>query len=128
MATFDYVDARTIAEELLLEFGDTKQLVTKGKAGGRNAKGQIEDATPDTFITGLCSPLLDYDSGTMQGAIETNGSEIIAGDKYAYYHSDSEPAINMQLDVNGIIYRVQSVVWLSALDGTRIYTKLQLRS
>lgn len=125
MAAFDYIEARAIAEELILEFGDTASLITKGQSG-RDDYGQ-PISTEDTEITGLLSPLLDYDS-SMMGAYEQSGSEIIAGDKFAYFHSDSNPVIGMELAANGKLYRVQSIVWLDALDGTRVYTKLQLRS
>ena len=125
MATFDYIDARQIAEDLLVEFGEIVHLITKGSTGYDDYNQPI--STPDTQIAGLLSPLLDYDA-SMKGAYEMTGSEIIAGDKYAYFHSNDKPVIGMELTANDKTYRVQSIVWLNALDGTRAYTKLQLRS
>ena len=97
MATFDYVEARAVAEELINEFGDPLQLTLPGEDAGRDPYGRPTAGTAATVIDGICSPLLDYKDGLK----ETNGSEIIMGDKFCYYHSDTNPVIGMELTANG---------------------------
>lgn len=127
MAQFDYDKARATAEKIITKFGQPLNLVKKGVTGGYDKYGDPTPDTPDTQIIGIISPLLDYDSGAMKTAIEVNGSAIIAGDKFAFYHTDDVVEIGMIVLVNGVEWRVQSIVQLKSVDGVSVYIKIQLR-
>jgi len=127
MATFDYDEARLVAEEIITEFGEPLQIIKEGEPPGEDQYGRPTTGTDDIVIDGICSPLLDYDS-SMMGAYNEENSLIQAGDKFAYYHSDTNPEIGMTLTANGVKYLIKSIVWLSSLSGVRVYTKIQLRS
>lgn len=127
MATVDYDKYRALAEKIISKYGEPLQITKEGEAADKDKYGRATTGTEDIVIDGICSPLLDYDA-SMMGAYNEESSLIQAGDKFAYYHSDTNPEIGMTLTVNGVKYLIKSIVWLSSLSGVRVYTKIQLRS
>lgn len=119
---YNYERARDTAMRAITKYGSFGQLVKKGVAGGYDNDGNPTPSTPDVAIDGIITPLVKYTSK------EVDGSSIIAGDSWVYFHSEDEPSIGMQATVNGVVFRVIDIHQLSSVDGTNIYRKLQLRS
>ncbi len=118
---FDYVGARTLAKELITTFGGAGSFVKKGSTGGYDSSGNLTPDTPDVVITGLTTPLLSYKN------MEIDGSTIISGDSYLFFHSETAPTIGMQTTVNGIEFRVVDLITLTSVDNINVYRKIQLR-
>lgn len=128
MANFDFEKARATAERLIKKFGGALDVIQEGSNYTKDALGNTVAKTEDIVISGFSSPLLSYGSDAKADSYEQTGTEVIAGDKYNYFHSETIPSIGMSLTSDGVKYRVQSIIGLSSLEGVRVYTKLQLRS
>ena len=123
MAKTDYNEFRALAEELITEAGQPIPLVTKGNPT-LNAIGQIIAPGVDSQIEGIITPLFDYG----MAEFEVNNTLVQVGDKYAFYHSNSEVEIGMMVTVNSVEWRVQSVqIAFDSVDGISVLRKIQLR-
>ena len=119
---FDYGEARETAEALIGEFGESATLAKPGTDAGYDPNtGDPIPSIPGSYVNGLVTPLLSYKS------TEIDGELIQAGDSYCFFHSTEAPAIGMILTVNGLDWRVVSIVDLTSVDGVNVFRKLQLR-
>ena len=128
MANFNFEKARATAERLIKKFGGPLDVIKEGSDHTKDAFGNVTEKTDPVIISGFSSPLLPYSSETKKDSFEQTGTEVIAGDKFNYFHSDVLPEIGMSLTVEGVKYRIQSITGLGSIEGIRVYTKLQLRS
>ena len=119
---FDYSGARDEALALISECGAPGQAIKKGTTGGYNSEGDLAPDTPDVVIDGIVTPLLQYKTR------EIDGSSIQAGDSFVFFHSETEPEINMQITINGKTLRIIDVYKLSSVDDINIFRKIQLRA
>ena len=118
----NYGRARATAARLISNAGQPAQVIKKGKAGGTmNAEGDISPAIPDIVIDGIAAPIFDYK------AHEIDGTSIQYGDGWAFFHSEIEPEINMQITVNSKTLRIVGIDKLDSIDGINVYRILQLR-
>lgn len=121
--SFDYIDARNTAKELIEEFGQAGKVIKKGSTGGYDEHGNLKPDDPDAEVNGTITPLLRYNSN------EIDGESIQDGDAYVFFHSDSDVDdwINYQVAVNGVTFRVVGMVTLDSVDDINVFRKLQLR-
>lgn len=125
MATFDYSAVKATVERLLTKFGSDAVVYSEDETGGEDALGQPLPDKPGQSISGKLTPLLPYSSASQATAYEKEN--VIAGDMYAYFHSDELASVNMLVDANGQTWRVQSINKLASLEGITLYQKLMLR-
>lgn len=121
--TFNYDKARETAAKIINKYGALGSLIKKGsEAGDFDENGDPVTPTPDSIINGIITPIVKYKNH------EIDGKSIVNGDGWVFFHSDSEPEIDMQATVNGKTFRVISIDKLSSPDNdVVIYYKLQLR-
>ena len=125
---FDYSEARATAEAIIGEFGESATLSKPGTDAGYDPNtGDPIPSTPGSYVNGLVTPLLEYDTQTRSGASEEAGETILSGDKFCFFHSAEAPEIGMALTINGHDWRVVSIVDLTSVDGVNVFRKLQLR-
>ena len=120
--TQDYNRARNDALNVIKFYGAAGQVIKKGAdGGGLDVNGDPEPATPDVIINGTITPKLQFKSS------QIDGTNVIMGDSFIYFHSDTNPEIDMQTTLNGETYRVVDIMSLSSVDNIRVFTRLQLR-
>ncbi len=122
---FDYNKARATAKKLITKFGVDGSVYTNGTDGGENALGQPLPSEPGMLIEGVITPLLPYSTSTQLTQYEKEN--MIAGDMFAFFHSDTLVEVNMLLDASGSTWRVQSIKSLSSNAGVNVFQKLMLR-
>lgn len=127
MAKFDYDKARLTAEKLIDKFGAGGSFIKHNNDGGYDGDGNAIPAEPDITVNGTVTPLLEYDTQTMKGASEAQGTTIQSGDKYCFFHSDTAPEIGSVITINGETWRLVSIVDLTSVGGVNLYRKMQLR-
>jgi len=120
---YNYTKARARAKKIITKFGKPSSLIKKGTTGGFSEGGNVEADSPDVTIIGIITPLIKYKTN------EIDGESIIIGDSFAYFHTESnlDIEIDMQTTVNGQTFSVKSIKILSSVDDINIYTRLQLR-
>ena len=119
----DYLGDRQLAEELITEYGAASTVIKKGIAAGEpDAWGDISPAEPDIVINGIITPWLDAKTR------EIDGKNILRGDGFVYFHSDTAPEINMQTTINGKTFRIVDTKVLDSVDDINVYRRLQLRT
>jgi len=119
----DYARARASAKRMISNYGQPSQVIKKGIAAGEpDAWGDISPAEPDTVIDGIITPWLDAKTG------EIDGENILRGDGFVYFHSDTAPEINMQTTINGKTFRIVNTKVLDSVDDINVYRRLQLRT
>ncbi len=121
MATFDYSKALLVAKGLIVKFGSSGSFILSGNTGGYDDSGNVIAATDDNVIEGTITPLLQYKTS------EIDGQNILMGDSYVFFDSDTPPEIGYHTTINGDILRAVDVTSLTSVDGVRVYTKIQLR-
>jgi hypothetical protein len=119
---FDYVQARATAEKIISKFGVAGSVIKKGVAGGSDEWGDPIADIPDTVISGIITPVLSFKSS------EIDGENIKQGDGYVFFHSETEPEIDMQTTVNSKTWRIIGIPKLDSASGINVYRKLHLRS
>lgn len=120
--SFNYNDARNSAEEIITFFGKPGQVIKKGvPSGGFDDNGDPISSTPDEIINGIITPLLRFKKS------EIDGSAIKIGDTFVFFHSDSEPLIDMQVTLNSKTFRIIDIITLSSVDDINVFRRLQLR-
>lgn len=122
---FDYNKARATAKKLITKFGVDGTVYTNGTDGGEDALGRPLPDEPGVSIEGIITPLLPYSTSTQLTQYEKEN--MIAGDMFAFFHSDTLVEVNMLLDANGDTWRVQSIKSLSSNTGVNVFQKLMLR-
>ena len=125
---FNYSEARATAEVIIGEFGESATLAKLGTDAGYDPNtGDPISSTPSSYVDGVVTPLLEYDTQTRSGASEEAGATILSGDKFCFFHSAEAPEIGMVLTVNGKDWRVVSIVDLTSVGGVNVFRKLQMR-
>ena len=117
--SFDYAKSRVTAEKIITKFGQASKVYSKGETTTDMLGNTITIGGEE--IQGIISPKLAYSSN------EIDGENIIKGDGYVFFHSDTEPSIGMLTDLNSETLRVVSVEKLDSVDNINVYRKLQLR-
>lgn len=120
---FDYDEARQDAFDLIFFWGVDGQVIIKGVvSGGFDANGDPLPSTPDAFIDGLITPAINASEK------EINGTSILKGDKFVFFHSDIAPEINNQTVIGGQSLRIIAINDQNSPDDViNIYRELQLR-
>jgi len=121
MAGFDYTEAHAVAVELITFFGEASSLVKKGNDSGVDEYGNVTAATQDVTITGLVTPLLEYER------FEVDETNVLSTDSYVFFDSTTEPEIDMIITINSDEYRVINFEALTSVDDINVYRQLQLR-
>lgn len=119
--SFNYDKARDRTLKQITKYGASGQVILKGSSGGFDNSGNATPDTPDTIINGIITPLVQYKTA------EIDDKSIQVEDAWVYFHSDSEPLIDMQTTLNSKTFRIIDVIKLSSVDDINIFTKLQLR-
>ena len=120
--SFDYDNARAVAESLITKFGQPASFIKEGAGGGGyDDFGNPIPAEPDIVIDGIIAPLLQFKK------MEIDGEQIKSSDSYVFFHSDDEPPIGSKVTVNGSEYRALYIWKLTSVGGTNDYRKIQLR-
>jgi len=122
MAAFDYVKAHDVAVKLITKFGQPADVVKAGNTGGYDDSGNVIPAQPDVVISGLVSPLLQYNQS------EIDGESVQMGDSYVFFDSTDKPEIDMVITLNSKQFRVVDLIVLNSVDDINVYRKLQLRT
>ena len=117
--SFDYAKSRATAEKIITKFGQSSKVYSKGETTTDMLGNTITIGGEE--VAGIISPKLAYSSN------EIDGENIIKGDGYAFFHSDTEPSIGMLTDLNNETLRVVSVEKLDSVNNINVYRKLQLR-
>lgn len=126
--TFDYNKSRATAERLITKFGQSGEFVLSGDTGGYDDFGNPLPAQPDVVISGIVTPLLDFGTDTKKASYESSGLNIIAGDKYCFFHSETAPEVGYEHTQNGVAYRMVAMMKeLTSVDGINTFRKIQLR-
>ena len=118
----DYAGDRQLAEDLITEYGAASAVIKKGTTGGTDAWGDPKPDEPDIVINGTITPWLDAKTR------EIDGENILRGDGFVYFHSDTAPEINMQTTINGKTFRIVDTKVLDSVDDINVYRRLQLRT
>lgn len=119
---YDYAAARRLAEKVITKFGAAGSVVKKGiTGGGFDANGDVIPDSPDVIIPGLVTPLVQFKTK------EIDGTTIQAGDSYVFFHSDTIPAVDMQITINTETFRIVGIIKLSSVGDVNIFRRLQLR-
>jgi len=120
---FNYTGARKRAKKIITKYGEDSSLVKKGITSGKDRDGDPIANTPDITIIGIITPLIEYETK------EIDGKSIIVGDAWAYFHTESniDIEIDMQTTINSKPFSVKGIETLSSVDDINIYTRLQLR-
>ena len=121
MAGFDYTEAHAVAVELITFFGEAGTLIKKGNDSGVDGYGNVTAATQDVTITGLVTPLLEYER------FEVDETNVLSTDSYVFFDSTTEPEIDMIITINSDEYRVINFEALTSVDDINVYRQLQLR-
>lgn len=119
---FDYDGARAEAFALISEYGEAGQVVLKGTKGGFDSEGNATPDVPDVVIDGTITPLLQYRTR------EIDGTNILSGDTFVFFHSETAPEINMQVTINSKTLRIINIYKLDSVGGVNVFRKLQLRA
>lgn len=122
---FDYNKARATAEKLIKKFGSAGTVYLKDEPGGEDAFGNPLPGAGGKVISGFVTPLIPYSSQSQNTAYENEN--VIAGDMFAFFHSDELIEINMLHDANGSTWRVQSISRLTSTNGVDVFQKMMLR-
>lgn len=121
MASFDYVDAKATADNIIAEFGGSGTFIVKGADGGFNPEtGDVIAAQPDVSVTGFVTPAIGYKSR------EIDGTTILMGDCYVFFSGALVP-VGAVITLNNETYRVVNVSRLQSLSNVVVYQKVQLR-
>lgn len=124
MASFNYEEARTDAEEIINDYGQAGQFIKKGTTGGYDERMNPLPDQPDIVINGIVTPLLPLS----KDEAERSGSSIVDGDKMCFFHSDNAPEIGYQNTQNGVTWRMVSVLKeIASIDGVNVFRKFQMR-
>ena len=121
MSKFNYNNAHDVAVKLITKFGQAGQVIKKGNASGVDSSGNIIQATPDTVIDGIVTPLLRYKNP------EINGESVLMTDSYVFFESSTTPEIDMMITINGQEFRIVDLAVMTSVDDINVYRKLQLR-
>lgn len=121
MSAFDYVNAHSVAVNLIAKFGQSASVVKKGNASGFDGSGNILATTADTTIIGTVTPLLKYKQS------EIDGESVLMGDSYVFFDSSVTPEIGMMITINSIQFRIINITTLTSVDDINVYRRLQLR-
>ncbi len=116
-----YDNGRLLAERLITKSGAPATVYTPAISGGTDGLGRPLPSTPRVDIDGIATGTLNYNQN------EIDGTVIQLGDCYVLFHTDGEPEIGMQHDVNGNTYRIMSIYKLESRDNVTALIKLQLR-
>lgn len=118
MADFDYAAARVTAANIIAKFGTTGTFTLTGESGGYDDYGNVISDEDDTVISGTVTPMLQCSAG------DVDGDNILAGDCFVFFHSDTAPEVGMYH--KGL--RVVSVYALDSADSSvNVFRKVQLR-
>lgn len=120
MVAFNYENARLTATKLITKFGASGSFVVKGNDGGYDDDGNVIASQPDTSISGIVTPLLQYKTN------EVDGTTIKTGDSYVFFDGAEVP-INAVITLNGDTLRAVSNKELTSVGGVNVYRKIQLR-
>lgn len=116
-----YDNGRLLAEKLITKFGAPATVYTPAQDGGTDPFGQPKPDTPRVDINGIATGKLSYTNDEIDGTI------VLEGDCYIFFHTDGAPTVGMYHDVNGDTYRVTGVERLESRDDVVALIKLQLR-
>lgn len=116
-----YDKGRALAEKLISKFGAPATVYTPAQDGGEDNLGRPLPSVPRVDIDGIATGKLDYKTS------EIDGSVIQKGDCYVFFHTDDQPKIGMQHDVNGDTYRIINAMTLESRSDVVALIKLQLR-
>lgn len=118
MEAFDYAAARVTAANIIAKFGTAGTFTLPGSSGGHDDYGNDIPDEDDTIISGTVTPPLQYKAG------DIDGDNILAGDCFVFFHSDTAPDVGMHH--KGL--RVVSVYALDSADeSVNVFRKVQLR-
>lgn len=119
---YDYAAARKLALKVITKYGAPGSVVKKGVSGGGfdNNGDPIPDS-PDVTILGTVTPLVRFKTD------EINGTTILEGDSWVFFHSETSPEIDMQITLNFETFRVAGLGKLTSVDDINIFRRLILR-
>lgn len=123
MSKFDYAKARATAEKLIDKFGGAGSVYELGSTTEDMIGNVI--TTPGKTIDGLIAPLIPYKTSTQMTSYEKDN--VIAGDKYTFFHSSEKVAVGMLVDAEGYTWRIESTNTLDSTDGINVFQKIMLR-
>lgn len=123
MSKFDYVKARATAERIINNYGGAGSVYELGSTTEDMIGNVI--TTPGKTIDGRIAPLIPYSTSTQMTSYEKDN--VIAGDKFTFFHSSEKVAVGMLVDAEGYTWRIESINTLDSTDSINVFQKLMLR-
>lgn len=123
MSKFDYSKARATAEKVINNYGGAGTVYELGSTSEDMIGNVI--IIPGKIIDGRIAPLIPYKTSTQMTSYEKDN--VIAGDKYTFFHSSEKVAVGMLVDAEGYTWRIESISILDSTDGINVFQKIMLR-